>query len=73
MADLSYDPASIGPMLDAYRAGADVVVASRYARGGAQHGGPWLKGRLARWGGRSLRRLAGFPVSDATNGFRLAE
>lgn len=71
MADLSDDPAAIGPMLDAYRAGADVVVASRYARGGRQEGGPWLKGRLARWGGRSLRRLAGFPVSDATNSFRL--
>jgi dolichol-phosphate mannosyltransferase len=71
MADLSDDPAAIGPMLDAYRAGADVVVASRYARGGSQHGGPWLKGRLARWGGTSLRRLAGFPTSDATNSFRL--
>lgn len=71
MADLSDDPAAIGPMLAAYRAGADVVVASRYAPGGAQLGGPWLKGRLARWGGRSLRRLAGFPVSDATNAFRL--
>lgn len=71
MADLSDDPAAIRPMLAAYRAGADVVVASRYARGGRQDGGPWLKGQLARWGGRSLRWLAGFPVSDATNCFRL--
>ncbi|MGZ5586040.1 MAG: hypothetical protein ACXWE4_05105, partial [Methylobacter sp.] len=26
---------------------------------------------LARWGGRSLRWLAGFPVSDATNSYRM--
>lgn len=71
MADLSDDFSALPAMLDAYRAGADVVVASRYARGGRQIGGPWLKGQLARWGGRSLRWLAGFPVSDATNSYRL--
>jgi hypothetical protein len=71
MADLSDDPASIPAMLAAYARGADVVVASRFMPGGRQIGGPWLKGRLARWGGRSLRRLAGFPVHDATNSFRL--
>ena len=48
-----------------------MVVASRYMRGGRQIGGPWLKGQLARFGGRSLRWIAGFPVSDATNSFRL--
>lgn len=71
MADLSDDPASIPAMLAAYEQGADVVVASRYMRGGQQIGGPWLKGQLARWGGRSLHWLAGFPVHDATNSFRL--
>ncbi len=71
MADLSDDFSILPRMLEAYRAGAKVVVASRYARGGEQVGGPWLKGQLARWGGRSLRWLAGFPVSDATNSYRL--
>jgi hypothetical protein len=71
MADLSDDPGSIPAMLEAYARGADVVVASRYMPGGQQIGGPWLKGWLARWGGRSLRWLAGFPVHDATNSFRL--
>jgi hypothetical protein len=71
MADLSDDLAVIPAMLEAYRRGADVVVASRYMQGGRQLGGPWLKGQLARWGGRSLRWIAGFPVSDATNSFRL--
>lgn len=71
MADLSDDPSSIPAMLAAYAGGADVVVASRFMPGGRLVGGPWLKGQLARWGGRSLRLLAGFPVTDATNSFRL--
>jgi dolichol-phosphate mannosyltransferase len=71
MADLSDDLAVVPELLDEYRKGADVVAASRYARGGRQIGGPWLKGQLSRWGGRSLKWIAGFPVSDATNSFRL--
>jgi len=71
MADLSDDFRALAPMLAAWQAGADVVVASRYMRGGRQIGGPWLKGQLSRWGGRSLKWLAGFPVSDATNSYRL--
>jgi len=71
MADLSDDLGALPAMLAAYRAGADVVVASRYMPGGRHIGGPWLKGQLSRWGGRSLKWLARFPVSDATNSFRL--
>lgn len=71
MADLSDDPSAIPEMLRAYREGADVVVASRFMPGGRLISGPWLKRQLARWGGRSLRWLAGFPVHDATNSFRL--
>jgi dolichol-phosphate mannosyltransferase len=71
MADLSDDFSAVPLMLERWRSGADVVVASRYMPGGRQLGGPWLKGQLSRWGGRSLRWLARFPVSDATNSFRL--
>lgn len=71
MADLSDDLGAVPAMLEAYADGARVVVASRYMRGGRQLGGPWLKGQLSRWGGRSLKWIAGFPVSDATNSFRL--
>jgi dolichol-phosphate mannosyltransferase len=71
MADLSDDFSALPRMLEAHRAGAAVVVASRYMPGGRQLGGPWLKGQLSRWGGRSLHVLAGFPVQDATNSFRL--
>jgi dolichol-phosphate mannosyltransferase len=71
MADLSDDLALIPAMLARYQDGADVVVASRYMAGGRQVGGPWLKAQLSRWGGRSLRWVARFPVHDATNSFRL--
>lgn len=71
MADLSDDLAIIPQMVQAWEDGAKVVVASRYMRGGRQIGGPWLKGQLSRWGGVSLHWVAGFPVHDATNSFRL--
>jgi dolichol-phosphate mannosyltransferase len=71
MADLSDDFSALPAMVAAYRGGADVVVASRYMPGGQHVGGPWLKRQLSRWGGLSLRWLAGFPVSDATNNYRL--
>ena len=38
--------------------------------GGEQIGGPWLKGKLSRIAGRSLR-LAGLPTCDPTNSFKL--
>ncbi len=71
MADLSDDFAQIPQMLDEYRKGAKVVVASRYMKGGRQIGGGFVKAGLSRLGGVSLHWLAGFPVHDATNNFRL--
>ena len=58
-------------MLEEHRSGASVVVASRYMKGGRQLGGPWLKGQFSKLGGQSLHWIAGFPVHDATNSFRL--
>ena len=71
MADLCDDLALVPRMLEEYAGGATVVVASRYMPGGRQIGGPWLKGLLARWGARALHDVAGFPVHDASNSFRL--
>lgn len=71
MADLSDDFSTLPAMLEQYAQGAKVVVNSRYMPGGRQEGGPWLKGQLSRWGGLVLHHLAGFPVHDATNSFRL--
>lgn len=71
MADLSDDLTVIPRMLDAWREGAAVVVASRYMPGGRHVGGPFLKKTLSRLGGLSLYHVAGFPSRDATNNFRL--
>ena len=71
MADLSDDLAQVDRMVQLHRDGYHLVSASRYARGGLQIGGPFLKRILSRCAGRSLRLLRGLPTSDATNSFRL--
>ena len=71
MADLSDDFSEVPRMLEAYRGGAKVVVASRYMKGGRQIGGGLFKSGLSRLGGVSLHYLARFPAHDATNNFRL--
>jgi hypothetical protein len=70
MADLCDDLSAVPAMLEAYAGGASVVVASRFMTGGRQLGGPLLKRWLARCGSAVLH-LAGFPVRDASNSFRL--
>lgn len=72
MADLSDSPETLFAMLaKAASSDADVVCASRYMKGGAQKGGPLLKGLLSRCAGLSLRFLAGMATHDATNSFKL--
>ena len=71
MADGSDAHAQIDEMLQLARRGADVVVASRYVRGGEQHGAPILKSLLSRMAGRSLYIVGGLPTSDPTNNFKL--
>jgi dolichol-phosphate mannosyltransferase len=71
MADGSDDHAQIDPMVDLARGGAEVVAASRYMRGGAQHGAPFLKSMLSRLAGLSLHHLGGLPTSDPTNNYKL--
>lgn len=70
MADLSDDFARVEEMVALAEAGADVVCASRYMRGGRQIGGPWLKGLISRTAGLSLHLLSGLPTHDPTNSFK---
>jgi glycosyltransferase involved in cell wall biosynthesis len=70
MADLSDDFRAVPEMVRRAEAGADVVCASRYMRGGRQVGGPFLKGLLSRAAGVSLHWLAGLPTHDPTNSFK---
>ncbi|MEW6734033.1 MAG: glycosyltransferase [Acidobacteriota bacterium] len=71
MADLSDDLSVVPSMLSLYQQGYRIVCPSRYMRGGKQLGGPLLKQLLSRAAGLSLHLLAGFPIHDATNNFRL--
>jgi glycosyltransferase involved in cell wall biosynthesis len=71
MADGSDEYANVDHMVALARAGADVVAASRYMRGGRQLGGPRLKRLLSRTAGLTLHWFAGIPIHDATNNFKL--
>jgi glycosyltransferase involved in cell wall biosynthesis len=71
MADGSDEPHVVDPMVELARAGADVVSASRYMRGGHQVGGPLLKRLMSRVAGLSLHHFAGVPTHDPTNNFKL--
>lgn len=70
MADLSDDITQIERMAHLIGEGNAVVSPSRYMRGGAQHGGPRLKGLLSRLAGVSLDLLTGVGTHDATNNFK---
>lgn len=72
MADLSDPPEVINDMVkSAEENNADIVCGSRYMKGGKQYGGPLLKGLMSKYAGLSLHYLAGLPVHDVTNSFKL--
>jgi len=58
-------------MVEKWREGAEIVAASRFIPGGCMIGCPWLKAALVRTVALSLYIVAGIPVHDPTNGFRL--
>jgi dolichol-phosphate mannosyltransferase len=68
-ADLSHEPAFAAKLWRA-RTEADIVIASRYARGGTAFAATtrtWLSRLLNLW----MRRLLSMPVRDLSSGFRL--
>lgn len=70
-ADFSHDPASLPQLLAAAEAGADVVIGSRYAKGGSIPDWPWHR-HLLSWGGnRYAELMLGLGVHDSTAGFRV--
>jgi dolichol-phosphate mannosyltransferase len=71
MADGSDDPADVDRLVTLARDGADVVAASRYARGGHQIGGPPLKRLMSRTAGLTLHWFGGLATHDPTNNFKL--
>jgi glycosyltransferase involved in cell wall biosynthesis len=71
MADGSDEPQAIDSMVRKANAGAELVSASRYMRGGRQIGGPILKRLMSRAAGLSLHWVGGIPTHDPTNNFKL--
>ncbi len=70
-ADDTYNQHILDKLYREFREGCDVVVASRFMKGGAMEGCPWLKSILVRSASFTLFCLSAIPVRDATNGFRL--
>ena len=68
-ADFSHDPKYLGPMLSKAKAGADMVIGSRWVRGGGTEN--WGVGRriISRGGSLYARTILGVPIRDVTAGF----
>ena len=54
-----------------FKKGADVVVCSRFIKGGSMKGCPLIKSLLVRTASFTLYWLSSIPVQDASNGFRM--
>ena len=68
-ADMSHEPDFVAKMWRARTRG-DIVIASRYARGGVAYTGFFRK-KLSDFLNFALRRLLSMPVGDLSSGFRL--
>ncbi|HWL44626.1 MAG TPA: polyprenol monophosphomannose synthase [Ilumatobacter sp.] len=69
-ADLSHDPQVIPTMLAALAEGADLVVGSRYVRGGGTTDWPVRRQLLSKWGNTYTRLVLGLDTHDCTSGYR---
>lgn len=70
--DFSHDPADIKRMMAEMSSGnpPDVVVGSRYVKGGKCVGWPFKRWFISRFGGLFIRMVLGVPVKDPTGGFK---
>jgi len=69
-ADFSHDPADLPRLLEAARAGADVVLGSRYVPGGGVDGWSLDRQILSRAGGLYARTVLSSSIRDLTGGFK---
>lgn len=69
-ADFSHDPSDLPSLIAAIEAGADVVIGSRYVRGGGTDGWPWYRQAISRAGNEYAAILLDLDVRDTTAGFR---
>lgn len=69
-ADFSHDPADVPRLVAAAAAGADVVLGSRYVKGGRTENWSPLRRMISRGGSLYTQALLGLPVVDPTSGFK---
>ena len=70
-ADEAYNAEIVDAMYGKFEEGNDVVVASRFMKGGEMSGGPLSKSILVRVASFVLKWFVGLPATDATYGMRL--
>ncbi len=70
-ADEAYNTGIIDAMYREFEGGSDVVVASRFMKGGSMDGGPVIKSAIVRIASFILRYIVRVPASDVSYGFRL--
>ena len=70
--DFSHDPKDVKRMLAEMAAAEapDVVIGSRYVKGGKCVGWPFKRWLISRLGGLFIRMVLGVPVKDPTGGFK---
>jgi dolichol-phosphate mannosyltransferase len=68
-ADFSHDPNLVPILIDSSR-DADVVIGSRYCRGGRVVNWPWHRRFLSRFANEYVARITGVTLRDSTSGFR---
>ena len=69
-ADFSHDPTQIPQFVGAVEAGADLVIGSRYVRGGGTTDWPVRRQLLSKWGNAYTRTILGVSARDCTSGYR---
>ena len=68
--DFSHDPKDVPRLVAECEAGADIVIGSRYVRGGSTPGWPFKRRLISRAGGIFIRTVTGMPLRDPTGGFK---
>ncbi len=68
--DFSHDPEDVPRLVAECEAGADLVIGSRYVRGGSTPGWPFKRRLISRAGGIFIRTVTGMPLRDPTGGFK---
>ena len=68
-ADFSHDPEDLNRLYDACKSRADVVVGSRYTKGGKVVNWPWDRIFISKGGALYTKMITWMPVNDPTAGF----